>query len=218
MENISIKVHYEGYLTEQKLVDIFCNQLKKYIKADKQVKISNTRYKADIVINDTYMIEFDGPQHYTSSHQLVSDSTKDAIWELSKEGNEVIRIPYFVQLTTETFNFYFHTIFNNYIIEVCQNFPHGFIDNKVILPADFCSYGERRFIFELEKLPPSITENIIQSMINKARVEKECLEVFSLNIQEFPVFQQYIDFINLDEIYNSISPIHKIIKNQKKKE
>lgn len=64
-------------------------------------------------------------------------------------GYRIIRIPYFVQLTSDVVAHYFGMS----DVDMQVNFPHGFIvDKGEKLPAEFCSLGIARFINELHEL------------------------------------------------------------------
>jgi hypothetical protein len=191
-----IKVSYEGYLTEQKLITIF-SEISKSVSFDMKTNVKIERYRGDITINNKYLIEFDGYQHYTQSEVFIRDSYKDATWEVKSEINKVIRIPYFVQLTTETFKYYFDDLLKDLSVEVevTSNYPHGFIDKKAILPANFCSIGERRFFSEVEYLPFSVVDSIVSSLM-KINKTPEC--VFSLNMREIEPWKSILDSVCKD--------------------
>ena len=52
-------------------------------------------------------------------------------------------------------------------INVEQTYPHGFIDSKCILPADFCELGVEKFKKDLALLDASIRQDIINSLKTK---------------------------------------------------
>jgi hypothetical protein len=192
----TITISYNDYLVESKLNDILTSQLKEYFTTEVHTKIAN-KYYADFVINTKtkkYLVEFDGYQHYTNAHQIINDIKKDSIW-IQKEGqNSIIRIPYFVQLTTETFNYYFNFVLQEQqiAIEVNSNYPHGFIDKKVVYPANFCGIGEKRFIHELNTLPCTTAISIIDSLFNKLG-NKNIEEIFPLYLNKLSdVYNRYI--------------------------
>ena len=129
----------------------------------------NNRFRPDYR-NDFYKItiEFDGYQHYTSSSVIYKDSLKDKIYQDS--GYKCIRIPYFIQLSDTVIKELF-SINCNYI----QTFPHGFIADKstMILPADFCELGVKRFKEDLEKFS-FIKKDIIISLKNQLTKKEKC--------------------------------------------
>lgn len=100
------------------------------------------------------IVEFDGDGHYRDSLQIKRDHLKNEIAKTQKAL--VIRIPYWVQLTTETLAFYTDLEAN-----VIQDFPHGFITTKYF-PASFCELGIRRFRTELDKLPQKIRIAVLE--------------------------------------------------------
>lgn len=146
------------YLTEQKLVDF----LKLYI--DKE-GISNRnflsyKFRPDFVSHkEKLVVEFDGYLHYTKAETIVNDYHKDAI--IQNSGYSVIRIPYFVQLD----KLVMQNAFFDYILEPFDlvNYPHGFVDSKAVLPADFCSLGVERFRKDLIRFA-YIADDILESL------------------------------------------------------
>ena len=70
----------------------------------------------------------------------------------------MIRIPYFIQLSTEVIEDLFKLD-----IEYPQKFPHGFIDDKALLPSDFNELGIERFkndLIRFNYIQPSILKSI----------------------------------------------------------
>jgi hypothetical protein len=229
----TIILSYEGYLTEEKLIQLFkdlekqINNIK--VKINARISEEFKRFKGDIIVNDYYFIEFDGYQHYTKSSIFNRDSIKNAIWEL--QYKKVIRIPYFVQLTDETFNYYFKDLIKSLKlkIKIESDYPHGFIDKKAILPADFCSVGERRFLYEIYYLPEKVWIDIYDSLFNKIIEKEEAAEVISLNMREFDQTKEIINdwkselpeafkiiMDTIFEIKTGISPSEKKKRRKKK--
>ena len=98
-------------------------------------------YRCD---NLMLIVEFDGYQHYTDVDEYYNDILKDDTY--INMGYKIVRIPYFVQLTTEVISHLF-----GITMEYKQIFPHGFIvDEGEVLPADFCSLGYERFLSDLK--------------------------------------------------------------------
>ena len=167
-----INLSYEGYLTEQKLSEImwdFCQQ----IGLDTPIlQFKLDRFKVDVVIkidNKMYAIEFDGYRHYNQAKTIHRDINKSIDW-YKKYNTYLIRIPYFVQLTTQSFIHYFSEILlhinetNNIEILIDQNYSHGFVDKQALLPCDFNQIGNQRFLYDLAQLPDNIFQEIIGSL------------------------------------------------------
>lgn len=147
-----------NYLTEENL-GVFLNiyfQQGKWIHDKSFIGRLRPDYR-----NEFYkmIVEFDGYAHYTTSKRILVDKKKDELY--SKEGYRVIRIPYFIQLSKYTIKKLF-----NININYEQQYPHGFIDNKCILPADFCYLGIRKFLNDLNNFS-NIKDEIIESLKNK---------------------------------------------------
>lgn len=164
----------EGFLTEEKL-SRFILFLQNYIPGkitilDKKDLIFG-RFRCDMGFkyeNENYIVEFDGSHHYSDINTIERDIRKDKI--LLENNFNIIRIPYFVQLTTETFKFYFPQITEN--VNITLNYPHGFIDKNALPPSGYCHLGEKRFIREIERLPEGVKLEIINSLKNKIAKEK----------------------------------------------
>jgi hypothetical protein len=118
------------------------------------------------------VVEFDGYLHYTKAKTILDDMTKDAI--LLSDGYCVIRVPYFVQLDKRVMNILFGEFLEPFDF---NNYPHGFVDQKAVLPADFCSLGVQRFKSDLEKFD-YIRDEILDSLKMK---NLRYLEVFPQN-------------------------------------
>lgn len=142
---------YEGHLTEKKLGEFLEKVYPKgtWIK-DKFCKESGTLYRPDFR-NDHYMlaVEYDGPGHYTSAKRAIDDVNKHEAF--TKIGYTVITIPYFLQIDDTIF----HGVFENNGAKrneyKMSDFPQGFIEDKCVLPADYCSCGLLRFSSEIHK-------------------------------------------------------------------
>lgn len=111
--------------------------------------------------NDTehLIVEFDGYLHYTKATQIIKDEEKDVLYKA--HGYNVIRIPYFVQLSNEISMLLFNRSISNSL-----SYPHGFIDSKAVLPCDFCELGVQRFLQDLNKYA-IIKDDIVTSLKDK---------------------------------------------------
>lgn len=163
---------YDSYLTQQKLKILLKDIFKKDF-IDSEVNVPKTRMRWDFLIkNHNYLtvIEFDGDQHYRDSLIIMRDKLKD---EIAKNLNyKTIRIPYFIQLDNQMFNYYF-----NKDIDLHRNFNHGFIKTK-IFPASFCKLGIERYNSEIEKLPDNVKEEIKISLhIQKLKYGSEYVHI-----------------------------------------
>ena len=115
--------------------------------------------------NDELMliVEFDGYLHYTQSKTILYDEKKDRVY--SEMGYKIIRIPYFIQISKETIKHLFGVNIN-----IPQNYPHGFIDPKCVLPSDFCTLGIKRYKKDLENF--SFIKNEIDLSLEEKIKEK----------------------------------------------
>lgn len=126
----------EGYLTEIKLAVA----MKEIVGDDQwlgtELCVNSTRRRWDMgFLRDgkRTVVEFDGDSHYRDTIVIRSDNEKDAV--ASSEGTTVVRIPYWVQLSSTTFRHFF-----GFDADIEQDFQHGFITTKVF-PASFCELG-----------------------------------------------------------------------------
>jgi hypothetical protein len=102
-------------------------------------------------------IEFDGYLHYTTPSTIILDSIKDKTY--ADMGYRIIRIPYFVQMSSSTIK----TLFDK-DITIEQTYPHGFIDDKCILPAAFCEMGLCRYKKDFDRFDYEVKMQILDSI------------------------------------------------------
>jgi len=149
------------FLTEQKLGE-FLKQLypsEDFIH-DRKVIDSNIKNRVDYQCSNLRLIvEFDGYFHYSVPSVILNDQKKDFTY--TNLGYKIVRIPYFVQLSTQVIKELFEIDF-----KIDQSYPHGFIDEKALLPAAFCELGIQRFLSDLDKFS-FIKEDIIDSLFKK---------------------------------------------------
>jgi hypothetical protein len=155
---MSNMISIEGYLIQSKLEAA----LKAIVGEGwigRELKVIGTHRRWDMAYRlrgATTVVEFDGDEHYRNTLKIKTDREKDAI--AISLGYSVVRVPYWVQLTTETLKYYFAL---DGVVK--QSFPHGFIATK-IFPASFCGLGLERFRGELEALPNSVKDSVIKSL------------------------------------------------------
>ena len=153
------------YLTEDNLGDqlkiIFPNLI---FTRNKKIPHSSINNRPDYVNHELMLIvEYDGPRHYTESACILRDELKDATY--TKMGYNVIRFPYFIEISSEIIKYRFNINLPNFK----WDYPAGFIDPHVILPADFCELGIQRFLQDLETFK-YLYDDIITSLIYKVSI------------------------------------------------
>ena len=162
-------VKYEGYLTQQKLASLLKEALKdKYTSfIEEQKVVGKPRCRWDMYMTfpngREIAVEFDGDQHYRDTLVMKLDLEKEDLAD--EAGIEVIRIPYWVQLTDETAKHYFGDLFDGIHIE--QDYPHGFIKSKTF-PASYCAMGVERFMAELHDLPEKEFVEVVMNIFDHA--------------------------------------------------
>lgn len=128
-----------------------------------QARVTGTRMRSDFEVRKggkVFIVEFEGDSHYRDANVVQRDGVKVMI-QLA-EGKHVVKIPYFVQLNKQTFQYFFGDSF-----EIETTFPHGFITSK-ILPASFCPVGYQAAANIYSGLPLNVQKDIILSLERKA--------------------------------------------------
>lgn len=148
------------YLTKDRLYEALKEIFKVDFIRDKQVPDSGLNKCPDFR-NDTLklIVEFNGDRHYSNNKIQKSDNEK--LIKYTEMGYKVVAIPYFVQLSSDIIKLLF-----DIDIEWLQQYPHGFIDEKAMLPVDYNYYGVQRFRNDLVKFK-IIKDDIIQSLESK---------------------------------------------------
>ncbi|AVT59756.1 MULTISPECIES: DUF559 domain-containing protein [Pectobacterium] len=159
------------YLTEQNL-GVFLKEIAPELQFihDKAVPgACNKRRRPDYRCDSQKLIiEFDGDAHYCKAQRVIIDKEKDL--DYMGLGYTIFRIPYFIQLTEEMIGGIFRKN-----ITFTQRYPHGFIDSKAVLPADFCELGIKRFLDDLERFS-EYRNDVINSLRSKIK-EKENIDL-----------------------------------------
>lgn len=157
------------YLTEDSLGEILKLIYDEIPIRDKAYP--NHRFRPDYRFEkEKVIVEFDGYRHYSVSSVILKDYRTTKLME--EDGYKVIRIPYFVQMSSEIIELLFGKT-----IDYNQTFPHGFIDKAALLPSDFCSLGVERFMNDLDRFS-IIKDDIINSMDKLVSSGKDFLEVY----------------------------------------
>lgn len=167
--------------------DIICN--KRFPHGDRNIRPDYRIEKYKLIV------EYDGPYHYTNPTNCKTDIEKNKIY--NEYGYNVVRIPYYIQLQAESI----YKFFEGYLtdrgydsgdFEDFNDYPHGFVTDKVILPSSFCSLGLQRFDNDIKSLCnmsfdeeaddydgfyERVTTQIAESLINKIIINKSIMDV-----------------------------------------
>jgi len=156
---MSSPIIIQGYLTASKLADA----LRQVVGAGNwlggELTLPGSRKRWDMGFRreqSVIVVEYDGDEHYCNTLKIKVDREKDAL--AAKQGWRTVRFPYWVQLDTQTLLHYF-----GLSAAVETSFAHGFITTKWF-PASFCEMGIDRFEQELEALPSTIRQAVLQSL------------------------------------------------------
>lgn len=156
------------YLTESRLRGIL-QELKSDVEFIFNKPVPNTplsRARPDIRCEEyNVIIEFNGPRHYTEAPRILADYAK--IEAYVKMNYRCINIPYFVQMCPELLEMIFLDD-----IPFVQEFPHGFISQKIVLPGSFCTLGIHRFMTDLD-LFHFAKDDIMSSLQNRPEHDLE---------------------------------------------
>lgn len=162
------------YLTEQRLGEILKNVLTHYtFEYDKVVPGSALRrMRPDYRCEELKLIlEFNGYSHYCNPVQILNDYKK--MNEYKNLGYTVVAIPYFIQMCDEVITL----ITLGKVKKYKQEYPHGFIDNKAVLPSYFCSLGIVRYNTELNGIFSFAKADIEASLDAHIKSGKDLLAV-----------------------------------------
>ncbi len=123
--------------------------------------------------------EFDGDQHYRSAKHVIEDNTRDQA--LIEAGYTVIRVPYFVQMTEPVIGL----LFGDLITDRARfkDFPHSFIADTVVFPADFCELGIERFYGDLDRFA-AIRFDIIASLKRAATTRGDWRLIYPSSVRD----------------------------------
>jgi len=174
-------VSYDGWLNEEKMTNVLTQIVKelkgtllpcgykksaKKYKEGTQIKLKGSRSRYDFGFeykNEKYLVEFDGNYqgvgHYNNAENVYKDYCKNKL--AKKNGYKIIRFPFWLQLNNETFKILF-SFDCNCLID--SNFPNGFITNKSLNPASFCTLGLERFLNEFNKLSEQLKLEVLVSL------------------------------------------------------
>ena len=205
----------EGYLTQQKLEQILKNE-ESFIFEGSEVPVPDSKMRFDFVVfdketNKKVAIEFNGYQHYANPKVILNYERKQRISKSNKI--KLVEIPYWVQLTNETFKYYFK---HKPTTEIIQDYPHGFIDKKALLPSAFCSLGVERFAEEHLKLPKKVESAVYESIYDKLFIDlmtpEEVLPLNLIDDRHWDLYKQgweQFDKYYLEEINNMTGKLLK---------
>jgi very-short-patch-repair endonuclease len=148
------------YLTEALLGEFLRQRVDSDIVANQPVPGSGRRLRPDYQSEQWRLIvEFDGDAHYRQARTILGDAERDRFFV--GLGYRVIRIPYFVQLTTAVIADLFGKAAEDQTDFL--EFPHGFIADTVVMPSDFCELGIARFDADLSRFS-YIRDELLQSL------------------------------------------------------
>jgi hypothetical protein len=132
------------------------------------VKTAKGTIKFDGVVLDSITdikiaIKLKEAKHYLFPAEAMEiDSER---WAANKSEYKVIEIPYFIQLTNNTFEHYFGRAPQSPIL---SDYSSGFEDPSFVPPANFCSMGVSNFLKELGELPEETFGIVYESLLDRS--------------------------------------------------
>lgn len=131
------------------------------------------RYRPDAISENLSMVvEFDGTDHYTSYNAIINDHAKDDFY--SELGYKIVRIPYWVQLSTTNIEYLFGVHIDDPMCELSHSFrDSGYkgIPGAQIGPGSMCELGRMRFIDEFNDLPDETKTIVLLDLMECVRAE-----------------------------------------------
>ena len=157
------KIKWEDWIQESAVYDLNGNSLKTPKKRDYTPDFRNDDLKL--------IIEIDGAgarysSHYCDPYECFKNSRGTKLFE--QLGYKVIRIPMYIQLDAEMIKFYFGNDYPEKLYQAAD--CHGFLHREIALPASFCEAGIERFKKEMDSIPSSVCNKIIETL--KCRIKQ----------------------------------------------
>lgn len=153
------------HLTEKNLGTFLRERIDPDILYNKRMPGAVRNYRPDYRSEKfKFVVEFDGFRHYQNTGVVLDDYLKTE--EMSNLGDKVIRIPYFVQLSSQVVRNLFGAFTGDH--SPFLDYPHGFISDKALLPADFCEVGLLRFHQDLEDFNDTLGKQNTSHLIVKS--------------------------------------------------
>jgi hypothetical protein len=151
-----------AYLTEDSLADV----LLKIFPGSTWIRnkaFPGESFRPDFRCEELKLVvEYNGHLHYTDPNSVGNDALKKTV--VQQRGYTHVEVPYWIQLDSEMTSHYFG---RGVVGDYSNGFPQGFISAKCRMPAEYCSLGARRFVLELDSLPPSTKAAVLTSLRDK---------------------------------------------------
>jgi hypothetical protein len=107
-------------------------------------------------------VEYHDAKHFTKTEVLQDDGNK-AYNVVERHNGILITIPYFISLNDETWKYFFGSSMS------FENAPKSGFVEKDVMPCDYNSYGEDRFMSYYRDAPPMVQTEILDSL---ARIQR----------------------------------------------
>ena len=162
-----LRNYIEGPLTK--------STLKQFLKSEPSfkyltdsVKTAKGTIKYDGVVLDSVTeikiaIKLKEPKHYLFPAELIEINKNH--WAANNSNYKVIEIPYFIEMSNETFEHYFG---RSPHVNIVSDRPSGFEDPQSVLPANYCSMGVNAFLKEIGALPQQTFGMVYESLLERS--------------------------------------------------
>ena len=152
---------------------VYDKAIPKDVITSRDPELDHRKFRPDARCEELNLIvEFDGTPHYQDANIILADKMKDEY--LAKAGYHVVRIPYWIQLSTSAIYALFEPV-ANYItcprdVDVCT-LPYSFFNPDTKDPGlsisvgSMCELGRERFVQELQRLPDELQFQVYEDIM-----------------------------------------------------
>ena len=140
------------------LVDLDGNKVEKEMGGTLQPDFLSTELALIVEIDGNSDVKYGG--HFTSTEQAIKDIERTK--KFLELGYRMVSIPPYIQLDEVMIDYYFDIKYPEKLYPAASE--HGFAHPLIPLPASFCKLGVDRFNKDMETIPQSVKDKIIQTL------------------------------------------------------
>ena len=152
------KVLWRQGSKENTLVDLEGNKVDKKMGGSLQPDFLSTELALIVEIDGNSDVKYGG--HFTSTEQAIKDIERTN--KFLDLGYRVVSITPYIQLDEVMIDYYFGINYPEKLYPAASE--HGFAHPLISLPASFCKLGVDRFNRDMETMPQSVRDKIIQTL------------------------------------------------------
>lgn len=156
---------------------------------------ANSTYKPDFRNEELkIIIEIDGAggkymDHFSNSKKCETDIEKAELYK--RLGYKAVFIPMYIQLDAEMVKYYFDIDYREKLYPAAD--CHGFMHPDIALPASFCPAGIRRFKKEMNEIPESVRNKVVETL--KKRIQQYIEEGYEPEDAKRKVILPSLDYL-----------------------